>query len=69
MKIVVCLKQVPDTETRVQIAPEGDHIAEANINWIVSPFDEYATEEALKIKAAKDKHNTFLEELGLPPLP
>jgi electron transfer flavoprotein beta subunit len=53
MKIVVCLKQVPDTETRVQIAPEGDRIAEANINWIVSPFDEYAIEEALKIKESK----------------
>ena len=53
MKIVVCLKQVPDTETRVRIAPEGDRIAEGNINWIVSPYDEFAIEEALKIKDAK----------------
>ena len=53
MKIVVCLKQVPDTETRVQIAPEGDRIAEGAINWIVSPYDESAIEEALKIKEAK----------------
>ncbi len=53
MKIVVCLKQVPDTETRVQIAPEGDRIAEGTINWIVSPYDEFAIEEALKIKEAK----------------
>jgi electron transfer flavoprotein beta subunit len=53
MKIVVCLKQVADTETRVQIAPEGDRIAEGTINWIVSPYDEFAIEEALKIKEAK----------------
>jgi electron transfer flavoprotein beta subunit len=53
MKIIVCLKQVPDTETRVQIAPEGDRIADSGINWIVSPFDEFAIEEALKIKEAK----------------
>jgi len=53
MKIVVCLKQVPDTTTRVQVAPEGDRIAEGDINWIVSPYDEYAIEEALKIKDAK----------------
>jgi len=52
MKIVVCVKQVPDTETRVQIAPEGDAIVESDINWIVSPYDEFAIEEALKIKEA-----------------
>jgi electron transfer flavoprotein beta subunit len=54
MKIVVCVKQVPDTETRVQIAPEGTGIAESDINWIVSPYDEFAIEEALKIKEAKN---------------
>lgn len=53
MKIVVCVKQVPDTETRVRIAPEGGAIVESDINWIVSPYDEFAVEEALKIKEAK----------------
>jgi electron transfer flavoprotein beta subunit len=53
MKIVVCVKQVPDTETRVQIAPEGTGIVESDVNWIVSPYDEYAIEEALKIKEAQ----------------
>lgn len=53
MKIAVCVKQVPDTETRVQIAPEGNAIVESDINWIVSPYDEFALEEALKIKEAQ----------------
>lgn len=53
MKIVVCVKQVPDTETRVRINPEGNGMVEADINWIVSPYDEYAIEEALKLKEAK----------------
>jgi electron transfer flavoprotein beta subunit len=53
MKIIVCIKQVPDTETRVRIAPEGSAILETDINWIVSPYDEFAIEEALKIKEAK----------------
>ena len=53
MKIVVCVKQVPDTETRVQIAPEGSAIVESDVNWIVSPYDEFAIEEALKIKEAQ----------------
>jgi electron transfer flavoprotein beta subunit len=53
MKIVVCIKQVPDTETRVKVSPEGAGIVETDVNWIVSPYDEFAIEEALKIKEAK----------------
>ena len=50
MKIIVCVKQVPDTETRIRIAPEGNAIAEADVNWVISPYDEFAIEEALRIK-------------------
>jgi len=54
MKIVVCVKQVPDTETRVKVAASGAAISEADVaNWIVSPYDEFAIEEALRIKGAK----------------
>jgi electron transfer flavoprotein beta subunit len=53
MKIIVCVKQVPDTEARIRINPEGNGIVDADINWIVSPYDEFAIEEALKIKEAK----------------
>ena len=54
MKIIVCVKQVPDTETRVKIAASGNAISEADVaNWIVSPFDEFAIEEAIRIREAK----------------
>jgi electron transfer flavoprotein beta subunit len=54
MKIVVCVKQVPDTETRVKVAASGDAISETDVgSWIVSPYDEFAIEEALRIKEAK----------------
>jgi electron transfer flavoprotein beta subunit len=53
VKIVVCVKQVPDTETRVRIAPEGDRILEQDVSWIVSPYDEFAIEEALRQKDAR----------------
>ncbi len=53
MKVIVCVKQVPDTETRVRIAASGTAIQEDGVNWVVSPFDEFAIEEALKIKSAK----------------
>jgi electron transfer flavoprotein beta subunit len=52
-RIVVCVKQVPDTEARIRIAPQGNAILEQDLNWIVSPFDEFAIEEALRIKEAR----------------
>jgi len=53
MKIIVCVKQVPDTETRIRVGSEGNAIAETDVNWIVSPYDEFAVEEALRIKEAR----------------
>jgi electron transfer flavoprotein beta subunit len=50
MKLAVCVKQVPDTEARIRIAPDGKNIVESDINWIISPYDEFAIEEALRIK-------------------
>jgi electron transfer flavoprotein beta subunit len=53
MKIIVCVKQVPDTEARIRIGSDGASIAEADVNWIVSPYDEFAVEEALRLREAK----------------
>lgn len=53
MKIIVCVKQVPDTETRIRINSEGVGIGEADVNWIVSPYDEFAVEEALRLREAR----------------
>lgn len=52
MKIFVCLKQVPDTETRIQLKADHSGIEETGIKWVMNPYDEYAVEEALKIKEA-----------------
>ena len=50
MNILVCLKQVPDTESQIKIAPDGMSIATENIKWIINPYDEYAVEEALRLR-------------------
>ncbi len=50
MNILVCIKQVPDTETRIRIAADKKSIDPTDINWILNPYDEYAVEEALQIK-------------------
>ena len=48
MKIAVCIKRVPDTETRVKIAGDGVAIDEAGVKFILNPYDEFAVEEALQ---------------------
>jgi electron transfer flavoprotein beta subunit len=53
MKIFVCLKQVPDTETRIQVKADRSGIEETGVKWVMNPYDEYAVEEALKLKEAK----------------
>jgi electron transfer flavoprotein beta subunit len=50
MKILVCLKQVPDTETKIKVAADGRSLDPADVKWITSPYDEYALEEALRLK-------------------
>jgi len=50
VNIIVCLKQVPDTETQISIAADGKSISTDNIKWVMNPYDEYAVEEALQIR-------------------
>jgi electron transfer flavoprotein beta subunit len=50
MKILVALKQVPDTETMIKIGPDGKTIDLGDVKWITSPYDENALEEALRLK-------------------
>lgn len=53
MNSVVCISHVPDTEARIKIAADGRHIDEAGLKFIVSPYDEYALEEAIRLREAK----------------
>ena len=48
MKIAVCIKRVPDSETRVKIAADGKSLDEAGVKFILNPYDEFAVEEALR---------------------
>jgi electron transfer flavoprotein beta subunit len=57
---VVCIAQVPDTETRIKIAGDGRHIDDTGIKYIVSPYDEYALEEAIRLKEKQGGDVTVL---------
>ncbi len=50
MNLLVFIAHVPDTETKVRIAADGVHIDETGVNLAISPYDEYAVEEALRLK-------------------
>jgi electron transfer flavoprotein beta subunit len=46
MNSIVCLKEVPDTETRIEV--RDGQVADEGIQYVVNPYDEFALEEALK---------------------
>jgi electron transfer flavoprotein beta subunit len=50
MKIVVAIKQVPERDAQVRIAPNGKWIDEADLQWAMNEPDAYALEEALQLK-------------------
>ena len=60
MNSVVCISHVPDTESRIKIAAGGKKIDEAGLKFIVSPYDEFALEEAIRLKEAKGGDVTVL---------
>src|SRR3979411_1100159 len=64
MKILVTVKQVPDTATPGKIAADGKTIDTTGITWIVSPYDEFAVEEALRIKEKRGQGEVVAVTLG-----
>lgn len=50
MRIVVCIKQVPATESKLAMTRDGTDIERAGLSFVVNPYDEFAVEEALQIK-------------------
>ena len=54
MRFIVCVKQVPDT-TEVKIDPETNTLVREGVPSILNPFDQFALEEAIKIKKEGDE--------------
>jgi electron transfer flavoprotein beta subunit len=48
MKVAVIIKQVPDTETKPNLGPNG--LQNAGVKFIMNPYDEFAVEEAIKTR-------------------
>jgi len=50
MKILVCIKQVPDMESRFKPDAAGVWFAETDLAWRMNEYDEYAVEQAVRLK-------------------
>ena len=64
MNIAVCIKRVPDSETRVKIAPDGKSLDEAGVKFVLNPYDEFAVEEALRRKEQAGGGEVVVLSLG-----
>lgn len=60
MKIVVCVKQVPDTAAEKRLEDDGTLDRSSDSDQIMNPLDEYGTEEALRLKEAHGGEVTLL---------
>ena len=63
MKIIVCIKQVPDT-TNVRINPETNTLVREGVQSIINPFDAYAIEEGVRLK---EKHGGTVTVITMGP--
>jgi len=66
MKIGVLVKQVPDTESKIRIGPDGKDIVREGVKFVMNPYDEFAVEQALQIKE-KLADDTTVTVLSLGP--
>lgn len=61
---LVCIKQVADTETRVKVAPDGNTLDPAGVTWVLNPYDEFAIEEALRLKEKSAVGEVVVTSIG-----
>jgi electron transfer flavoprotein beta subunit len=64
VKIVVCIKRVPDTEARIRIAGDGRSIDPAGIKFVISPYDEFALETALRLRDGQGAGEVVVVSVG-----
>lgn len=64
MNVIVCIKRVPDTETRIRVDSSGRGIDSAGVKYIVSPYDEFAIEAGLRLVEAAGTGEVTVVTLG-----
>lgn len=50
MKVAVLIKRVPDTASELRVADDRKSVVTANLKYVMSPYDEHAVEQAIRLK-------------------
>jgi electron transfer flavoprotein beta subunit len=64
VKIGVCLKQVPATDSAIKVNADATGIVTDDVKWIVNPYDEFALEAALRLKEAGKASQVVVLSMG-----
>jgi len=64
MHIIVCIKRVPSTETKVRVGKDGKTLDPSGVEYLLNPYDEFAVEEALRVKEKKGEGEVTVVCLG-----
>ncbi len=64
MNFIVCIKRVPDTESRITPGADGNSVNTGGVKFVLNPYDEFAIEEALRMKEAAGEGSVTVMTLG-----
>jgi electron transfer flavoprotein beta subunit len=65
MKILVCISKTPDTTAKIAFTDNNTKFAEAGVQWIINPYDEwYALVRAIELKEADASSVIHLATVG-----
>jgi len=64
VKSIVCVKRVPDTESRIRIAGDGSTVETVGTKFVLNPYDEFALEAALRQKEAAGSGEVLVMTVG-----
>jgi electron transfer flavoprotein beta subunit len=67
VEIVVCVKPVPDAETRLRVAADGTTLDIEAVKFVLTGYDESAVEQALLLKEANPGSKVHVVSAGPPP--
>ncbi|MCI0589004.1 MAG: electron transfer flavoprotein subunit beta/FixA family protein [Planctomycetes bacterium] len=64
MNVVVCIKRVPATDTRVRVAADGRSLDSQGVEFVLNPYDEFALEEGLRLRERAGSGEVLVLALG-----
>ena len=64
MNIIVCIKRVPATDSKIKVGADGRSIDPAGVDFVLNPYDEFAVEQALKTKEQLGAGQVTVVSLG-----